>query len=162
VEHRNDLVHHFLERYDLDTPEGCQQAGLYLDEQHAQHVSSVEDLRRRCEGIAASANMLFDALKQEDVMAEFVHGHLWQKLEEVLSRVAAEKARTDGWTYLSLAGNELAAEDPELLKRLEMAFGPHGLKQAVAAIDGWQLHEEPTSGGVRVLYRCADSHPFIE
>jgi hypothetical protein len=163
VEHRNDLVHQFLERFDLDTPEGCQQAGLYLDEQHARHAPLVEDLRRRCEGIATSANMLFAALKQEDILAEFLHGHLRLKLEEVLRRVAVDKARADGWTYLSLAGDELAGEDPGLLKRLEEAFGHRGLKQAVTAMGGWQLCEEPTGGeGMRVLFRSADSHPSIK
>jgi hypothetical protein len=163
VEHRNDLVHHFLERFDLETPDGCQLASHYLDQQHARHVPLVEDLRRRCEGIAASANMLFEALKQEDILAEFLHGHLRLKLEEVLRRVAAEKARADGWTYLSLAGKELAGEDPGLLKRLEEAFGHRGLKQAVTAMGGWRLHEEPTGGdGKRALYRPADSHPSME
>ena len=106
--------------------------------------------------------MLFEALKQKDILAEFLHGHLRLKLEEVLRRVAADKARADGWTNLCHAGNELAGEDPGLLKRLEEAFGHRGLKQAVAALGGWQLIEEPTSGGVRVLYRSADSHPSVE
>lgn len=162
VEHRNDLVHHFIERFNLETPDGCQLAAQYLDEQHARHAPLVEDLRRRCESIDASTKMFFDALQQKDILAEFLHGHLRLKLEEVLRRVASEKARADGWTYLSSAGNELAAEDPELLKRLEKAFGHRGLKQAIAGIGGWQLHEEPTSGCVRVLYRSVDSHPSIE
>jgi hypothetical protein len=163
VEDRNDLVHHFLGKFDLETSDGIQLAGHYLDQQFARHAPLVEDLRRRCEGIAASVNMLFTALNQEDIRAEFLLGHLRLILEEVLRRVAAEKARVDGWTYLSHAGKELAAEDPGLQKRLKEAFGHRGLKQAVAAMSGWELRDETTGGGgTRALYRSADSHPAIE
>jgi hypothetical protein len=163
VEDRNELVHHFLDRFDIWTIEGCQQADRYLAEQHARHAPLVEDLRRHCEEISADMRMLAAALHQDDVLAEILHGHLRLKLDEVLRRVAVNKARADGWTYLSLAGNELAGEDPQLLKRLEEAFGHRGLMQAVAAIGGWQLIEEPTNGGgTRVIYRSADSHPATE
>lgn len=154
VEHRNDLVHHFLKRFDLAAADGCRAASNYLDEQHDQHAPLVEELRRRGEGVAASFKMLFEALKQDDIRAEFLHGHMRMKLDEVLRRVAAGKARDDGWTDLSPAGEELAGEDSGLLKRLEDAFGHRGLKQAVAAMGGWELREEPTDGGgTRVLYR---------
>ena len=163
VEHRNDLVHHFLERFDPESADGCRAASLYLDRQHAQHVPLVEDLRRRCESIAASRNMLSAALKQEDFLADFLHGHLRPDLDQILRHVAAQKARADGWTFLSLAGKALAEMEPGLLKRLQAAFGSRGLKQAVAALDGWQLAEEPMEGGgMNVLYRSADPHPTIE
>ena len=163
VEDRNELVHHFLDRFDIWTIEGCQQADQYLAEQHARHAPLVEDLRRHCEEISAGMGMLSEALKQDDVLAEILHGHLRLELEVVLRQVAAEKARADGWTDLCHAGNQLAGKDPQLLKRLEEAFGHRGLKQAVAAIGGWQLIEEVTNGGgKRVLYRSADSQPTIE
>lgn len=162
VKHRNDLVHHFLERFDLESADGCRAASLYLDQQHAKHVPLVVDLRRRCESVATARNILFAALKQEDIRSEFLHGHLRPDLDQILRHVAAQKARADGWTFLSLAGKALADEAPWLLKHLEDAFGSRGLKQAVAALDGWQLTEEPTKGGMNVLYRSADPHPTVE
>lgn len=154
VEDRNELVHHLLDRFDLGTVDGCHKAGAHLDRQHARHAPVVEELRRRCADVLESAKMLVELLKREDFQAEFLHGHLRHRLEEVLRTVAAGRARDDGWTHLSLAGNMLAEEEPGLLKRLEQAFGNRGLKQAVAAMDGWELSEEPTKSGFRVLYRC--------
>lgn len=153
VDDRNDLVHHFLERFDLGTPEGRRHSCAYLDQQHARQGPVVEDLKKRCESVIEDFQMLAAALKQPDIRAEFLFGHLKPRLEELLHGVAAKNAREDGWTYLSLAGDELANAEPGMLKRLEEAFEYCGLKQAVAAMEAWELHEEPTKNGVRVLYR---------
>ena len=153
VEARNDFVHHFHGRFDLASREGCEAAARHLDEQHAEFVPVVADLGRRCEQLAQAAELHAAALKQDDIRAEFLHGHLRVRLEEVLRRLAAERARGDGWTYLNHVGQELAAAEPDLLKHLREAFGHSGLKEAVAAMDQFELCVEPTDSGVRVLYR---------
>ena len=89
VEHRNDLVHHFLDRFDVETPDGCRLACQYLDQQYARHAPLVEDLRRRCEAVPSLFGMLSAAMNQDVIQTEFLHGHLRLKLEEALRRVAA-------------------------------------------------------------------------
>ena len=154
LEARNGLVHHFLEQFDLATPEGCRAAADHLDGQREEYSPVVADLGQRCEHVAQAAEMHAAALKQPDIRAEILHGPLRIKLESQLQKVATEKARDDGWTYLNLAGQKLAADAPELFRRLRMAFGYSGLKEAVAAMDQFELREEPTDAGIGVLYRC--------
>jgi len=72
----------------------------------------------------------------------------------VLRAVAEKHARADGWVLLSLAGQKLAADHPELMNRLRQAFGYRGLKDAVAAMGNFDLREEPTGSGVIVFYRA--------
>ena len=154
VEARNSLVHHFLERFDLETPEGCRTASRHLDEQEAEHASVVADLHERCKNVARAAGMFAAALKQDDVREELRYGSLWLKLDEVLRRVAKEGAQSDGWTYLNLVGQELATHEPGLLQRLRESFGHRSLREAVAAMDEFEMRDEPTGNGVKVLYRC--------
>ena len=111
------------------------------------------ELGRRCEDVSEAAGLLAAGLQQDDVQAEFLYGPLRLRLEKVLRRVAEERARGDGWTYLSIAGQRLEAEEQGLLKQLTKAFRHGGLKEAVAAMDMFDLEEEPTGSGVRVLYR---------
>ena len=159
VEHRNDLVHHFIEKFDLSTMEGRHQAGAYLDEQHDLHAPLVEELRGECVRISSMAREFSEALSREDVMNEILHGDLRPTLEEVLRRVAETNARADGWTYLSVAGKVLSEEGPWVLERMRAAFGHHGLRQAVEALDDrWELRHEPTGNGDKTfVYRAKTS-----
>lgn len=154
VEARNGLVHHFLDQFDLETPEGCRAAGRHLDQQEAEHAPVVADLGQRCKNVTRSAGLLTEALKHDDIRAEFRHGSLWLKLDEVLRRVAKEGARNDGWTHLSLVGQELATHEAGLLQCMRESFGHRSLREAVAVLDQFEMRDESTGNGAKVLYRC--------
>lgn len=156
VEARNELVHHFLEQFDLKDDNQRVQASVYLDQQYDRYVSVNDDLLRRCKAIAEGRKLLAAALSHDSIKAEFLHGHLRPTLEDLLKKVAAGKSQVNGWTCLSLAGQILASESPWLLEQLEEAFGHRGLKQAVAAMDSWELRDEPTKNGFRTLYRSRE------
>ncbi len=105
---RNDLVHHFLEKYDIGTDTGCQVAASYLQNCTKQVELRLEELR----SWARSANEVRQrvaALCRSPEFEEFiVHGILpggagvnWASCTIVELLRDAEKAHTrNGWTLL--------------------------------------------------------------
>ena len=72
----------------------------------------------------------------------------------LLSDVARERARPDGWVELSMAGRMIQQEAPEELAILKAAYDQSTLKGLLLATELFEVYEEPTAkGGIRVLYR---------
>lgn len=155
VADRNDLVHHFGTRFDLTSIAGCVDAGQYLEQQRdrflpafrylSSAIDAMQDLQKRYTEFLASE----DGKKQLDL--------LWlrqSRLVLLLGEIAAQVARPDGWTLLSIAGQRLRQHAPEDMVALQEKYGHKTLKGLVLATELFDINEEPTErGGIRVLYR---------
>lgn len=72
------------------------------------------------------------------------------RLAAVLASVAAEHARADGWTLLSVAGAQLNSLIPEEFARLKAVRGEGSLNKLIAALDLFEVRTEDTpNGGTR-------------
>lgn len=120
VQTRNELVHHFIERFDLWTEEGCAGAVRYLNDCHERIGGHYAELRQWA-GTHDEAKRALAALVQlpefHDLIVNGIapYGHFeWpntgmvRALREALTAVGA-----DGWARLDRARKWLALNHPE-------------------------------------------------
>ncbi|MDR6521628.1 hypothetical protein J2789_004315 [Variovorax paradoxus] len=122
---RNELVHHFLERFDVWSVTGCQDAGAYLDVSMVKvngHYAelrhwalSMDDARRRMGAFIASpvgSDLLFDGIYPDGSID-------WPNCGIVRClRAAAAKVAVDGWASLNQVIAKMSLDHPEqTLKR---------------------------------------------
>lgn len=80
-------------------------------------------------------------------------------LVALLSDVATQIQRKDGWTYLAQAGDLAAKNLPEEVKALKERYGFKTLKKLLAGSEMFDIFDEPLSGGrFRTLYRKKEMH----
>lgn len=122
VDMRNELVHHFLQRFDLTSDGGYQAAMAHLD----RCLQSVDAELLELEGLAKDMQQMISLqtqiLSQMDIMEifarEFPEGSpddfgpeheliRWLKQAECM-------AREDGWTSLAVAASYIHAQSPDL------------------------------------------------
>ncbi|NMF96163.1 hypothetical protein GPA27_01975 [Aromatoleum toluolicum] len=155
VAERNELVHHFLPRWDLMSMESMRAADEYLDRQRANVLPEFEHLK-------SLVGALEDGWRQT---GEFLLSGEWAKhfsLTDLrhsrpvllLGDIAQKMGRDDGYVLLNTAGNLLRLHAPEETKALKERCGYKSLKALIVATELFDLVEEPTEkGGVRVFYR---------
>jgi len=70
VDDRNNLIHHFFDKYDLSSVGSCQSAGAYLDEQHLILAEQLTETFDTLQQILAFREELGHYLKSEEGKAE--------------------------------------------------------------------------------------------
>jgi hypothetical protein len=155
TDQRNELVHHFLQRWQPDSPEKMAEALTYLDSQREKVLSMHEHLRSTIGHIQESRKKLLDFMtspeyeKQSELM--------WLQaspLVSFLSEVTTKIHRKDGWCYLTHAGELAAKELSEELKNLKEHYGFKTLKKLVIGSELFDVLDEILlGGGFRTLYR---------
>lgn len=155
TDERNDLVHHFLQRWQLGSDNDVTKALAYLDEQREKVLPMREHLRSMVQHLHDSTKMF----------AEFVGSPEYKKQTELMwlqasplvtlmSEVAARHHRKDGWTYLAQAGSLAAREIPEEIANLKERYGFKTLKKLIQGTEVFELKDEQISDGrFRTLYR---------
>mgnify|MGYP003135989556 CR=1 FL=1 len=118
---RNELVHHFLERFPLDDQDSCQQAIDYLETVREMLKSHMERLQSWDQARVRGMSALKDFLRSPEFTAwikfGFIPGHNidWPStvVVHVLKRAEAMLSE-DGWTDLSLAIEAIKDKNPSL------------------------------------------------
>lgn len=158
TDERNELVHHFLPRWQPGNDEVLTEALAYLDAQRERVQPMHEHLRSTIQRLHESAR----------VFAEFVANPEYEKQMELfwlqasplvtlLCEVAAQYHRQDGWTYLAQAGDLATRELPDEVKHLRERYGFKTLKQLLIGAEFFDVLDEPLTGGrFRTLYRRTD------
>jgi hypothetical protein len=152
---RNDLVHHFLPRWQLGNEEVLNEALTYLDAQREKVLPMHEHLRATVQHLLDSTKLLGEFIASPDYekQAEM----MWLQASPLVSlfcAVAAQHYRKDGWTYLAQAGDLAAKELPEEVNQLKKRYGFGTLKKLLVGSDMFDVLDEPLSDGrFRTLYR---------
>lgn len=153
---RNELVHHFLPRWQPDNDEALADALTYLDAQRERVLPMHEHLRsslkQMCENAVTLAEFL--ASPEFDKHTELLCLQA-SPLVSLLCEVADQyHRRPDGWTYLAQAGHLATRNLPDEIKHLRERYGFKTLKQLLVGADLFDVFDEPlTGGGFRTLYR---------
>lgn len=120
VDLRNNLVHHFLERFDLGSEEGCRQADAYLDECYAEIEKQFQTLRNWSKSGDTARKLMASFLSSPAGENILVHGILpdgqvlWSTSTIVELLREAEQACGQGEkTLLTDAIHYLARKHPE-------------------------------------------------
>ncbi len=120
VDLRNGLIHHFLEKFDLGTANGCEAASAYLIESStniAEHFERLQEVARQMDetrklagafmATSEFAAFLFDGVAP-DGQVDFPRSGIVRELLD-----AAGRADATGWVQLEDAVREIAAKAPE-------------------------------------------------
>lgn len=155
TDERNELVHHFLPRWQPNSPERMAEALAYLDTQREKVLPMYEHLRSTIGHMQESRQKLLDFMaspeyeKQSELM--------WLQaspLVSFLSEVTTKIHRKDGWCYLAHAGELAAKELSEELSNLQERYGFKTLKKLVIGSELFDVLDEILpGGGFRSLYR---------
>lgn len=155
TEERNELVHHFLPRWQPDSHEKLADALAYLDAQREKVLPMNEHLRRTIDHMKEAKQRLLEFMASPEYEK---HSELmWLQaspLVSFLSAVTTKIHRKDGWCYLAHAGELAAKELSEELKNIKERYGFKTLKKLVIGSEMFDVLDEILpSGGFRTLYR---------
>lgn len=155
VEERNELIHHFLERFDLITIESCLAANLFLEQQHIKLRQEANELSSKLNLLIKAKKMLAEYIGSGQFMKDYEYFTSGQsRITVLLAEIAAQFARTDGWTLLSTAGQKLWQQAPEEMANLKKCKKFGNLKQFILETQVYDVTEEPSDkSGTRPLYR---------
>lgn len=118
---RNELIHHFIEKFDLRSEQGCVDGEAHLDECYAGIRSSLLRLRQFAQSTNDHKTRTRDFILSREGYDYMVDGILpdgqgvdWPRSTIVeLLREAETKFAQDGWTPLASAINWIASTDKE-------------------------------------------------
>lgn len=151
VSERNNLIHHFLPRWQPDSLEHMTEASSYLDQQYKKVVPMLEHLKSVTKSMQQSAALLAsDEFGRQFELVYLQHSPLITLLQEV----ATQEARPDGWTSLAHAGQLASIREPDEMVHMEERYGHSTLKRLLTASELFDvLDESLPKGGFRTLYR---------
>ncbi len=155
TEERNELVHHFLPRWQPESVDKLEEVLRYLDTQREKVLPMHEHLRDTANSMQETRKLLHDFMSSEEY--ERQTELMWLQaspLVELLREVTSQIHRTDGWTYLSHAGKLANKNLPDDIQNLKERYGFNTLKKLLIACETFDIYDEPlTNGTFRTLYR---------
>lgn len=141
VADRNELAHHALSRWPIDSLDGMAVGLDQLNVQRERIIEVSNILTRIGTHLVKAAQAMADFMGTSE-FAEQLRRH---RLDACLQDVVARAARADGWTLLSQAGHlfgehrqRLSAEQTKALPGLSRLLIDSGL---------FEMRDEPTKGG---------------
>jgi len=152
VAERNDLVHHFLPKWDMHSYRSSTEVELFLDKQREKIlpafeffkslIKSIQEMKKEVSAFIASD----EGKKQFETIPRLMKSQLFE--------IAMKPSRPDGWVILSTALSIIHQNAPQEIDNLKKTYGTKKLKKAILATEVFDVTEEPTDkGGMRVLYR---------
>lgn len=154
VSERNDLVHHFNQRWDQSSAASTLAAGAALDAQHARIVPICERLKTFGDTIQQSRKALSEFMATDT--AKRTLEMLWLRsspLVEVLREISLKACRADGWMSLAAAGHIAKQQVPEEIAAMPARYGHRTLKRLLLATEMFEVRAEISPKGVGTVYR---------
>jgi hypothetical protein len=155
VDRRNELVHHFLPRWQAAVGGDAETALAWLDVQRGAAISMLDRLQgwARTVETARKEHAAFlasdEGARQMDLL--FLRS---SRLVVMLGQIAMATPRADGWTLLASAGQLIKREAPDELQDLRTRFGHATLKAVLQATELFGVVDEALpGGGTRTIYR---------
>ncbi len=155
VANRNALIHKLLPKWNSDSFESCRLLEQHLDEQCIPvraEIAHFQKLLETIRDLGKTSQEYFDSEAGQNA----VDLALLQQSRIVLmiADVARQKARPDGWTYLSIAGQILKQHAPDEYFAIKSRYHRKSLLDLILAAKVFNVREERTpNGNIRILYR---------
>lgn len=154
VSDRNELVHHMLPKFNTNSVESCIQIDKQLDEQREEILCEINELRQKVDSLQEGKKKLAEFLISDEGKKQFEISWLRQsRLVLLLGDIAVQTARADGWASINMAGQLIKQHAPEEVALLKERYGYKSLKALLIGTEIFDIYEEPTEKGFRVLYR---------
>jgi hypothetical protein len=159
VDLRNELVHHFVERFDILSEAGCLAAITYLQDCYMQINAHCIKLFERAKGLdnarALMASFMSSAEAEDLLVRGMSNGQvvIWAFTPIVeLLRDAERACSRDGWTLLETAKKLINTRDPEQTPK---KYGCCSWRQVIHESKEFDVRKEKSdeAAGVRIWYR---------
>ncbi len=152
---RNDLIHHLLPRFDMNSAESCEALGQELDDQAETIRREINNVQSIAKALHKGREELGSYLQSEQGRKELELSFIRQsRLVLMLGDIATQMSREDGWALISAAGHIVKQHAPEELEGIKEKYGYDSLTKLIQASELFDLYEEVTpKGGRRILYR---------
>ncbi len=154
---RNDLVHHFIDRYDLGSLDGCRRGCDALVDAYSKIDQRFDELRTWADDTQKLHGLMAQVFQSEDFRNSVVTGispveamHLRSEGIVCALREAAGELAVDGWATVSEAGVWVAARYPELLP---VKYGYSSWRQVVHEARIFELRYFERGGRRTACYR---------
>lgn len=160
TEQRNELVHHFLPRWKPGDETALNDALAYLNVQRDKVSPMFDHLKEISLRIEQGRKSMAELVASPEFERQFELAWLQRSpLISLFCEVHGRDKRTDGWTYLSTAGQVAAKEHPDELAHLVERYGFKSLKQLLIGSELFDVMEEGMpKGGSRTLFRLRERH----
>ena len=161
---RNELVHHFLQRYDLSDQSGANAANVYLDEVRQVIERQLDALRGWAKAYNDTREATKEFLDSPDAEMFLVYGVLpgheidWPGTKIVQQlRMAERNCGEGGWTNLKKAIDVIRTQWPELMPKL---YSCSSWRQVIheSRLFETEKRTEHQSGDVQVWYRSKSTN----
>ena len=155
VDQRNELVHHFLQRWKPSLADSTHAALDSLDRQRQAALPIRDHLMTVVKDFQASLKAHAEFLASEEGQLQLERAWLMQSPLVVLLRdIATTEDDRDGWIPLGTAGRLLRQRAPDEVATLLERYGYRTLKELLVGAGCFEMRDEPTAkGGVRAVYR---------
>jgi hypothetical protein len=151
VDERNELVHHFLAKWDRLSLQSTQAASAYLDQQHLRVTDEAKTLKNHLESLQRLSRVMASPEHEKQMEVMWLQGSPIVLLLVEMSRAAVA---TDGWAGLAEAGQLLWTRATEDMASMKAMYGYNKLKPLLLASDIFDVKEDfAAKGGVRVLFK---------
>lgn len=150
---RNELVHDFLMRCRLSSPDSLSQAGLFLDAQMSRYVPEVERLQALVRNQQAAMQewaSILDGKSLEDLMRQ--HTTLIRVLDDH-ARMAASDGR---WVPVFDVSHRLSKSMPQEMAALESSYGSRNLLSLIRACGLFEVSARATESRPEYWFRRKD------
>lgn len=154
VDERNELVHHFLSKWNRLSLESTHAISEHLDQQHLRVADEAKTLKKHLESLQQGAE------RQQKMMAspeyEKLMEIMWLQNSQIvllLVGMSRDAVGTAGWVRLADAGQVLWSRAKEDMAAMKAMYGYDKLKPLLLASEVFDLREESLqNGGVSVLF----------
>ena len=155
VDDRNDLIHHLLPRFNPEAIDSCLEIIDYLDQQRERLIPEYEYLKSTIESFEEIKKVDAAFLSSDEGKKTFELGFLQQSnIVQLLLNVSVQKTRSDGWTFLTTAIQQIRQILPSEMEQLSARWGYQSLPELMEAAELFDLAKENLSnGGYRWMYR---------
>ena len=157
VDERNQLVHHLTQQYDLHTADGIARLDRVLDPQAARIRSEIGEVDSLLDQIAEGRHALSEWMALPAFETAMMQVELVQSaLVQGLARCGMSLCRADGWCVLQSALGRLQVEQPHAIADARVRYRITSMKAFLAGTGLFELRDEPTARGSRLLFRPLD------
>lgn len=155
VDDRNDLIHHLLPRFNTESIDSCLEIRDYLDQQRERLIPEYEYLKSTIESFEEIKRVHAAFLSSDEGKKAFELSFLQQSsIVQILLNVSVQKPRPDGWTFLSVAIQQIRQILPGEMEQLNTRWSHQSLPELMEAAELFDLAKENLSnGGYRWVYR---------
>nr|WP_315593671.1 hypothetical protein [uncultured Cupriavidus sp.] len=154
TDERNDLAHHFLDRWNPGSASAMEEVSSQLDAQRDKILAMRERLRSMHGTVTEMMRTVADFWQSREGIATLELGFLQSsRMIELLGEIAATPQRADGWTDLSYAAGIAHSMEPDAFANRKARYGEHSVKALIIKSELFEVIEEVLPQGTRTLMR---------